>query len=131
MNINGIERDLGIFARQSCYIMQDDVVCPLITVQEALMIAAHLKLGPSVKGKSKKVRVGACVFACARCADRRKNRVNSHYFFQVKKLLESLGLYSCRKVMSAKLSGGQKKRLAIALELISNPPVLFFDEPTR
>src|SRR6056297_1040268 len=50
-------------------------------------------------------------------------------------VLENLGLYDIRDIevgtpLNKKISGGQRKRLNIALELIREPAVLFLDEPT-
>lgn len=49
--------------------------------------------------------------------------------------LRSIGLYECKdlkvgSVLEKTISGGQRKRLNIALELIREPSVLFVDEPT-
>ncbi|MBN1117518.1 MAG: ATP-binding cassette domain-containing protein [Bacteroidales bacterium] len=53
----------------------------------------------------------------------------------VDKMLQSLGLYEIKDIqvgspLNKKISGGQRKRLNIALELIREPAVLFLDEPT-
>ena len=53
----------------------------------------------------------------------------------VNKVLKNLGLFEIRDMkvgspLNKKISGGQRKRLNIALELIREPSVLFLDEPT-
>lgn len=90
--------------RTSCYIQQESLMRSSITVGEAMTLAAHLKLGYSISSAFKHT--------------------------QVLELLEMLGLSHCYDTLCGKLSGGQKKRLDVALELLSNPSVLFLDEPT-
>ncbi|XP_031826530.1 ATP-binding cassette subfamily G member 4 isoform X2 [Nomia melanderi] len=90
--------------RTSCYIQQDALMRNRITVGEAMTLAAHLKLGYTISSAYKHT--------------------------QVLELLELLGLNHCYDTLCGKLSGGQKKRLDVALELLSNPSVLFLDEPT-
>ena len=63
------------------------------------------------------------------------NFTNEEIVARVDKVLSNLGLLHIRSLevgnsMNKKISGGQRKRLNIALELIREPSVLFVDEPT-
>ncbi|EDX03506.1 GD23174 [Drosophila simulans] len=93
-------------ARKLCgYIMQDDHFFPYFTVEETMLMAATLKISNQ-------------------CVSLKEKRTLIDY------LLNSLKLTKTRQTKCSNLSGGQKKRLSIALELIDNPAVLFLDEPT-
>lgn len=48
---------------------------------------------------------------------------------QITNVLEELGLKRERETLVSKLSGGQRKRLSIAVEFIANPSLFFLDEP--
>lgn len=52
------------------------------------------------------------------------------YEFQVEEVAHKLGLHEAFHTMAKNLSGGEKKRLAIAVEIVVKPLVLVLDEPT-
>ncbi|XP_046388558.1 ATP-binding cassette subfamily G member 4-like [Ischnura elegans] len=103
---NGQPRVPRIFRRLSCHVPQEDLLQSKMTAEESLLVSARLKMPPALA------------------------RSDQHRATVVTGVLKTLGLLKCKDTMVEQLSGGQRKRLSIALELVSNPSVFFLDEPT-
>ena len=97
-------KHLAAFSTQLGYVPQEDIIHRDLTVVRALYYAAKLRL-PSD-------------FTEAQI----KQRINE--------VLEDVEMSYRRNLLVSKLSGGQRKRVSIALELLANPSVFFLDEPT-
>ncbi|XP_053477972.1 broad substrate specificity ATP-binding cassette transporter ABCG2-like isoform X2 [Ictalurus furcatus] len=93
----------------SGYVVQDDVVMGTLTVRENLCFSAALRLSSTVKQKEKEDRVNRLIseLGLSKVADRR------------------VGTQLIRGI-----SGGERKRTSIGMEMIIDPSVLFLDEPT-
>ena len=85
------------------FVPQQDLMRGNDTVLMTLEDAAKLRLPESVKHREKKKRV--------------------------QEVLESFGLSMLANTLVDKLSGGQRKRLSIAMEFISDPTLFILDEP--
>lgn len=85
------------------YVPQDDIVPTALRVERVLQYAAELRL-PEASTEAKQARV--------------------------EQALRKLGLSERRNLRVSKLSGGQRKRVNVGVEILSRPPLLFADEPT-
>lgn len=91
------------------YVIQQDILIPTLTCFETLMYSAELKL-PEITHRDERVQL-------------------------VNELILKLGLKECMDTIvgdsrNKGLSGGERRRLSVGLQLISNPSVIFLDEPT-
>ncbi|PPR89614.1 hypothetical protein GOBAR_AA31074 [Gossypium barbadense] len=93
----------------SAYVMQHDLLFPMLTVEETLMFAAEFRL-PRTMSKSK-----------------RRTRVQA--------LIDQLGLRNATETVIGDeghrgVSGGERRRVSIGVDIIHDPIILFLDEPT-
>ena len=107
--VNGEPRNDSAFRALSAYVLQDDKFFPHLTVYETLMIAAHFYL-PSSYSQDQKEELLRTVIAVLGL-EKAKHTI--------------IGDEKVRGV-----SGGERRRASIAVQLITNPAVLFLDEPT-
>ena len=97
-------RNLAAFNTQLGYVPQDDIVHRDLTLERALFYAARMRLPNDFTGEQIQQRID--------------------------EVLEDVEMTGRRKLLIKKLSGGQRKRASIAMELLANPSLFFLDEPT-
>ncbi|CAJ1988917.1 ATP-binding cassette protein subfamily G - member 5 / LABCG5 [Leishmania donovani] len=91
------------------YVSQEDTLLPSLTVEQTILYAARLKL-PKALSHSTVRRI-------------------------VARVIETLKLQHCAQTLiggetTRGISGGEKRRVSIAVELLANPRILYLDEPT-
>ena len=91
------------------YVVQDDIISGALTIRENLMFSANVRLPGEVTYEERVERV--------------------------QKTIQDLGLEACAdtKVGNESIrgvSGGERKRACIGMELVLAPKILFLDEPT-
>lgn len=109
VTLNGQEIESRLLKVISAYVMQDDLLFPMLTVEETLMFAAEFRLPRTLSKSKKKLRVEA--------------------------LIDQLGLRNAAKTVIGDeghrgVSGGERRRVSIGIDIIHDPIILLLDEPT-
>ena len=104
--INGVDfySHLELFRSAIGYVPQEDIIHRELTVTQALQYAAELRLPPDTNA-----------------AEREK---------LIDQTLKELELSHRKTAVISTLSGGERKRVNVAVELLTKPSLLFLDEPT-
>uniref|UniRef100_A0A5B6Z2Y3 Putative pleiotropic drug resistance protein 3-like n=1 Tax=Davidia involucrata TaxID=16924 RepID=A0A5B6Z2Y3_DAVIN len=109
IRIGGYPKIQKTFARVSGYCEQNDIHSPQITVEESILFSAWLRLPPEIDPETKAKFVEEVI-----------------EIIELDNIKDSLvGIPG-----QSGLSTEQRKRLTIAVELVSNPSIIFMDEPT-
>ena len=104
VNGNDLFKNYAVLKNIIGYVPQQDIVFTDLTLKDMLKYAAELRMPDDATEEEK------------------KNRIKS--------VLETVELTGKEDVMIKNLSGGQRKRASIAVELIADPKLFFLDEPT-
>lgn len=110
LHINGSEiDDDALYRRVIGFVDQEDTLMPTLTVYETVLYSAVLRLPREMSLEAKKFRT-----------------------LETMNELGILGIKDSRIGESGKrsISGGEKRRVSIACELVTSPSILFLDEPT-
>ncbi|KAL8147902.1 hypothetical protein AgCh_005286 [Apium graveolens] len=109
IRIGGYPKVQSTYARISGYCEQTDIHSPQITVQESLAFSAWLRLAPDIH-----------------------QSIKAEFVAEVLQLVELNDIQDSIVGIPgvSGISYEQRKRLTIAVELVSNPSILFMDEPT-
>jgi ABC-type multidrug transport system ATPase subunit len=102
--VNGLPMDAARFRRVSGHVPQDDALLPGLTVEESLVYSARLRL--------------------------RSGGTSSGAEDRARELMAELGLGHVAASRVADVSGGERRRVSIGVELVHDPAVLLLDEPT-
>ncbi|KAF2091424.1 ATP-binding cassette transporter-like protein [Saccharata proteae CBS 121410] len=109
ISVNGTTTSRKELRKLSSYVEQEDSLLGALTVKETLAFAAKLSLSSSIGKKERMVRITNLIDA-----------------FGLQNQADTLVGTPIRKG----ISGGQKRRLSVASQLVTSPKILFLDEPT-